>query len=235
MTRPDIHPADALRDASSALEPDQRTVMAAAPDAPSLASHHAEIAAIRLSTSIPEPIAIQFEVARNLYLYAWYVYRFYMTASAQALATLEFGLRERLRSSLLEQNPKSSPRLRNLLHHAIDIGLVKNEGFRRWHRAAELNAQERVSMDVLKALIDGQLASVETSTHKNVEITPEEQSWDLVSHLRNSLPKMRNELAHGSPMLTNQVWGTLELVAEILNQLYPAPATAKAADTCVTT
>lgn len=52
MTRPDIHPADALRDASSALEPDQRTVMAAAPDAPSLASHHAEIAAIRLSTSI---------------------------------------------------------------------------------------------------------------------------------------------------------------------------------------
>jgi hypothetical protein len=235
MTRPDIHPADALRDTSSALEPDQRTVMAAAPHAPSLASHHAEIAAIRLSTAVPEPVAVQFEVAKNLYLYAWYVYRFYMTASAQALATLEFGLRERLRYSSLEQNPKSRPMLRNLLHHAIDIGLVKNEGFRRWHRAAELSAQERVSMEVLKARIDGQLANVDTRTPKTVEITPEDQSWDLVDHLRNSLPKMRNELAHGSPMLTNQVWGTLELVAEILNQLYPAPASAEAADTCVPT
>ena len=40
------------------------------------------------------------------------------------------------------------------------------------------------------------------------------------------LGHLRNELAHGSPMLTRQVLGTIELVAEILSQLYPAPATA---------
>lgn len=90
-------------------------------------------------------------------------------------------------------------------------------------------------MEALKALIDGQLATVGTSTPKNVDISREDQSWDLVSHLSNSFPKIRNELAHGSPMPTNQVWGTLELVAEILNQLYPAPVSAEVAETSVTT
>jgi hypothetical protein len=45
----------------------------------------------------------------------------------------------------------------------------------------------------------------------------------IVGILRDSLPSLRNELAHGSPMLTRQVLGTLELVAEILGQLYAEP------------
>jgi hypothetical protein len=100
MKQTTLHPADRLRDISNAMTPDSRMVTWAAPEPPSLAAHYAGVAAIQISSSVPEPVAIQFENSRNLYLYAWCVYRFYMPAMAAALAALEFGLRERLRITL---------------------------------------------------------------------------------------------------------------------------------------
>ncbi len=61
---------------------------------------------------------------------------------------------------------------------------------------------------------------MEVDDDEPVNITPGDQSWDLVQILQKSLPSLRNELAHGSSMLTNQVLGTIELVAEILSQIY---------------
>ena len=56
-------------------------------------------------------------------------------------------------------------------------------------------------------------------------INPAEALRDPASAMapdpRTGMPSLRNELAHGSPMLTRQVIGTMELVAEILNQLCP--------------
>lgn len=49
--------------------------------------------------------------------------------------------------------------------------------------------------------------------------------------LRKSLPSLRNELAHGSSMLTSQVLGTIELVAEILSQIFAPDLGAMASDT----
>ncbi|URF04115.1 hypothetical protein [Cupriavidus campinensis] len=61
---------------------------------------------------------------------------------------------------------------------------------------------------------------MEIDEEEAINITPDDQSWDLVKMLRKSLPGLRNELAHGSSKLTNQVLGTIELVAEILSQIY---------------
>lgn len=229
MKQATLHSADRLRDSATAMLPDPRTVAWAAPEPPSLAVHHAGVAAIQISSAVPEPVAIQFENARNLYLYAWYVYRFYMPATAAALAALEFGLRERLRTTLPEKEQGKKLMLKRLLRMAVDKGLVRNEGFRRWHHAAQVNARERLSMEALKAMIDNELDSVEylipelPELPELPEILPEDQQWDLVGGLPDSLPTIRNELAHGSSMLTNQVLGTIELVAEILNQLFPGP------------
>lgn len=44
---------------------------------------------------------------------------------------------------------------------AVGQGLVRNEGFRRWHHAAQVNARERLSMEALKAMIDNELDSLE--------------------------------------------------------------------------
>lgn len=190
---------------------------------PSLAAHHREIEVIQLPISVPEAVVIQFETARNLYLYAWHVYRFFPVAIRQALSALEFGLRARFPERLPEPYQRSRqqhPMLAGLLCYAIDGGFIRNEGFRRWHLAAEGNARQRHEIERIQTMIDQQLDDMEVNKHEPVSITPEDQSWDLVQGLRKSLPSLRNELAHGSSMLTNQVLGTIELVAEILSQIY---------------
>ncbi len=226
MNKLPISPADALRDPISAMEPDPRTSMFSDQTPPSLAAHHAWVASIQISTTVPEPVAIQFDTARNLYLYSWHVYRFYMVAAVQALATLEFGLRERLPKRLpKEYQWQKEPSLSGLLRYAADQGLIRNEGFRRWHQAAEVQARSRLSAEAVRTMISQGLDSIDIDDDAPLEITPEDQQWDLVAGLSESLPKLRNHLAHGSSTLTPQVRGTLELVAEILCQLYPEEPT----------
>lgn len=218
-----LNRAEALRTPESSIEPDPRTGRTLEQKPFSLTAQHALIATVELDDAVPEPVAIQFETARNLYLYAWHVYRFYMVAKTQALSALEFGLRERLPSRLPEPYQRAEqkhPMLRGLLTFAIDHGLVRNEGFRRWHESARSSARERRRMEAYRTMIDQNLESVEIDEAEPLVITPEDQQWNLVQVLRETLPGSRNALAHGGPMLTNQVLGTLELVAEILNQVY---------------
>lgn len=223
-----LNPAEILRNPDSAAEPDPRTMMFAGQTPPSLVVHHSEIEAIHLTAAVPENVAIQFETARNLYLYAWHVYRFYPVAQSQALFALEFGLKSRLPSRLPPpyQRPKQPyPMLAGLLGYAIDQGLIRNEGFARWHRTAEDRARQRRFMESIQTMVDQQLEIMQMEKDEPITLAPEDQSWDLVQVLRTSLPCLRNELAHGSSMLTNQVLGTIELVAEILSQIYTAKST----------
>ena len=224
LTAPTKLPAaERLRDPEIAQDPDERTTMFWGQNPPSLVSHHADIAKIQLDPSVPEAIAIQFETTRNLYLYAWHVYRFYMVAQMHSLATLELALKQRLPDKLPQpyQRPKQKrAMLAGLLGYAIDQGLIRNEGFRRWHIAAEHHAKQRREWAAVKTMIDQQLASMQTDDDEPLVITPDDQRWDLVGVLRESLPQTRNDLAHGSTALTRQVLGDIELVAEIINQLY---------------
>lgn len=45
-----------------------------------LADHHELISAYALHEGVPHEIVVHFETARNVYLYAWFVYRFYSVA-----------------------------------------------------------------------------------------------------------------------------------------------------------
>ena len=47
-----------------------------------------------------------------------------------------------------------------------------------------------------------------------------DRDWNLIEVLVESLPFLRNEYAHGSGSIHNQVRGTLELTMEILNQVF---------------
>jgi hypothetical protein len=218
-----MNPAEALRTPASVMDPDPRNAYFG-PYPPSLEERHKDIAALVLNFTVPEEVAIQFETARNLYLYAWYVYRFHMVAAKQAYATLELGLRTTLPARLPEPYQRrhaKNPMLRGMLLYAIDQGLLRNEGFRRWHSIAVARAKERTSMEALQTMIDQGLESMEIDSSEPLIITEEDRNWNLLQTLIETIPSLRNELAHGSSMLTNQVLGSIELVAEILNQLYP--------------
>src|ERR1035438_4977252 len=94
---------DRLRPAEYVSEPDPRSMMFATinlTDMTSreidLADHHERISMCALHSGVPEEIVIQFDTTRNVYLYSWFVYRFYPVAEQQSLACLELALRKRL-------------------------------------------------------------------------------------------------------------------------------------------
>ncbi len=55
------------------------------------------VAEYTLSDAVSVDVRIVFDTARNLYLYAWFVYRFYNVAEQQVFACLEMALREHLK------------------------------------------------------------------------------------------------------------------------------------------
>lgn len=189
----------------------------------SLELQHAEVAGLELSPQVPERIRIAFDTARNLYLYAWHVYRFYPAAEMQALSALEAGLKLALPARLPPQYQKPhqpKPMLRGLLGFAVAQGLVRNEGFRRWHQRADERARQRQRMEQLIRMEQEGLTELVVDPSEPVEVTDQDRDWDLVALLPESLPSRRNAHAHGDGPVSRQVRGTLELVAEILNQLF---------------
>lgn len=187
----------------------------------SFEDHHAEISCLRLNDSVPEQINIQFETARNLYLYSWFVYRFYPVSQQHALACLELALREVFGKTIPKRYfPKARhPMLKSLLRFAVDTGAIENQGFRRWHAHVERRARNRYETERMHEMLERGLNVIEMDYREAVP-NEDDRKYDYLSILLETLPGTRNAHAHGSTMLTNQVLGTIELVCEIINQLF---------------
>jgi hypothetical protein len=227
--RTQIASADVLRGLTEISQADPRSTSFSRFDEKgiredSLAEHHADIARFALSSNVPSDVVIQFETARNLYLYAWYVYRFYPVAQHQALTCLELGLRQRIGASLPVEylrRPRDVPTMKPLLRYAIDTGLIKNEAFRQWREHVQRRAESRYRDEQFGAMVE---AGHECCELRYEDVVPNEQDkdFDYLALLAEALPGTRNSHAHGSTNLSNQVLGTFELVKEILDQLYRA-------------
>jgi hypothetical protein len=168
------HP-DHLRPPDGVHDPDPRTggLVILGPTgfrARTIHDQHDAVASITLHDGVPEDIKIQFETSRNLFLYAWFVYRFYPVVRIHAYACLEFALRERFGDELFEatereqrskyeralkSRPKSAkqpkaierskfrPGLKQLLNYAVESGHLINENFSAWRTRAEARARSR--------------------------------------------------------------------------------------------
>lgn len=225
-----------LRQPENIWEPDPRSNMFVRLDQAAgtiryveLADHHADISALSLHEGVPKDIVVQFEVARNLYLYAWFVYRFYPVAEQHSLSCLEFALRHRFKDEIHAgkvAGRRKKPMLRSLLKHAIDKGLVKNEGFERWRRSREINLRNRFEDEKSQEMLDNDSKRISWS-ESEIEVTPAAFDWDFVSMLVEFLPYVRNDYAHGSTTLHNLALSTIQVVREIINQLYARPSELK--------
>jgi hypothetical protein len=226
---------DRLRPAEFVSEPDPRSLMFAKVDLTNgtsrqinLADHHEGISMCALHAGVPGDIVIQFETARNLYLYSWFVYRFYPVADQQSLACLELALRQRLHEEIktgkiTAGNTKRKPTLYPLLQYAIANGIVKNEGFSTWRNRGEINSRHRVEMEKIREATEKKLDKI-TWDESDIQITAEDLEWDYVKMLGDILPLFRNNHAHGTTDLLNGALLTIRIVSEIINQLYEAPA-----------
>ncbi|HLG37072.1 MAG TPA: hypothetical protein VI338_02975 [Nitrososphaera sp.] len=177
-----------------------------------------------LNNSVPDTIAIHFETAKNIYLYAWFVFRFYPVAEQHAFSTLEFALRECQQKFVKEYMAKhsrnSEPGLGALLRRAIKNGLVRNEKFRMRENWAHGRAIARYQQQLNEKMISENLTKMEVN-YSAVVATDEDLNHDWLKDFLDSIPHIRNQYAHGSGMLYHSVLHTFEVVSELINQLFP--------------
>lgn len=216
----DIPQCDLVRDIDSVSVPDARCQSFVVLDSEgvrpaSLQDQHRSIATLVLSSAVPPDIRVQFETAKNLFLYSWFVYRFYPVAERQALTCLEFALRERL----APENSTSRSGLSALLKRAHTSGLIRNEAIRNRVLWAMELARERYRHETLTKMINSNIDEmVLDETH--VQPVEADLAYDWIGNFVESLPRLRNVHAHGTSMLYPNVLRTFDIVSDLIEQLY---------------
>lgn len=168
-----------------------------------LADFHEAISDVTLTGALPEKVINHFTIARNLYLYSWYVYDFTTPAQAHAYASVEFALRERHDTERIKLKGKN-PGLRMLLESAIKQGWLRDGGYMHlFPQNDEYLADEGYERP-----------------------TRDPEGTEFCETLLNAMPRLRNSLAHGSSMLLTPAGALrpLEICAATINQLFPANA-----------
>jgi len=220
MTSNHPHISDCLRNTSSATHPDPRTSILGSHE---LKEQWREINDITLIESVPKGIKVQFETVRNLYLYSWFVYRFYPIAEHNAYICVEHALRLRFYNEIPNKSKNRKNRviipLKKLLEYAVKEGHIRNEGFSIWRHQVQMRARLRYGADIIRKMREEGLKEI-IIDDLEIEITDKDRNWDYVSILLKTIPFLRNAYAHGSNNLDNQVIGTIRIVSEIINQIY---------------
>ena len=89
---------------------------------------HSMVKPIELNDAVPAKIRDQFDIARNVFAYSWFVYEFTMLAELQCYRVLEMALRHRLDPEA-PPNTTKSPGLHQLLKTATDRGFLLRRDF----------------------------------------------------------------------------------------------------------
>ncbi len=220
-----------LRTIDHVCEPDRRSIQLVSVNIQTgmikdanLTDQHSAISRFVLNKDVPEEIRIHFETSKNLYLYAWFVFRFYPVAEQQALASLEFALRAYLKEFvgwyIVQHRNGQEPGLGALLKHAIKQQVLRNEAFSCRDRWALKFAQNRYRFEKMKKMMDENIDSMEMD-ESTVQASEADFNYDWLGAFIDSIPAIRNDYAHGSKTLKHSVLHTFEVVTEIINQLYP--------------
>lgn len=84
---------------------------------------HNDVSPIEISSAVPPEIRYQFDVARNAYLYSWFVYDLAVLAEQHSYIVLEMALRHRAKSEGLSSDSTLKP----YLQLAIKRGWFRKE------------------------------------------------------------------------------------------------------------
>lgn len=202
-----------LKALSEITQPDARNLAfvrfdASAPDGlrpMTLEDIHAAAAALELDTGAPEGIASAFAVARNIWLYGWFVWPFYTIASFEAYRCIEMALRVRCRNEGLLKNPARPPSLKALMQIAINQGWLADADIEH-HRRLEERRQDYSDL----------------MAESGVQQTPRAPD-EYVRLLATTMPNLRNAHAHADALSFGiHSWAllSLELARDIINKLF---------------
>lgn len=215
----DLDPADTLRSPEKIALADPRM----GPGAHALnhlVGHHQAMSALGLSSTVPEEVRIHFETAKNLFLYSWCVYRFYMVAEQYVLTTLEFALRAKfVVVGLLKPEDDSVPGFKHMLRVAQRESLISDARFTPRENAAWKLAHHRHSLEMINKMQELGLSEM-TYDPSDIRPTEEDLAIDWLGRIADSLPDLRNMHAHGTSNLYPTVLTTFVVVHNIIQQLF---------------
>ena len=226
-----IGESDFLKTPQNAFDPDPRTKCLVLQDNLSnhirqvtLADQNELISTFTLSRNVPEEVIIHFETAKNLYLYSWFVFRFYPVAEQQALTTLEYALRLSFPEFVKEHSEKNrfknEPGLKTLIKHAAKIGKIRNELFLGRFAWASQRARARFNHLKLNEMVESGLIEMEYDD-SGIEPSYDDLNHDWITGFIEHIPALRNDLAHGSSALHHTVIHTFDVVSSMINMLFP--------------
>ena len=174
--------------------------------AETLEDHYQRIQNISLLHSAPEAVYIEFDMARNLLLYSWFVFRFVAAAELYAYGALEHALRIKVKHTPVA-NKSSFRGLKELLEHAVSQKWIRVELLPHYQRLEQIQTQE---WERAKQVFGDPDAWV-------VKLDPIRYTKQLL----DGIPALRNELAHGTHRLSFSGYLTLEICRDIIQQLFP--------------
>jgi hypothetical protein len=151
-------------------------------------------------------VQTQFETAKNLMLYSWFVFEFHTIAELQAYASLELALRTRFPDAKEERKIKGQKvmvpfSLRRLLDLAVKQKVIVADTLPAWERVKFYHKWYQEQHDLPKSPMQ----------------TPDE--W--LQKLLEIVPDFRNSLAHGELRLYFEAsFKQLELCCDLINQIF---------------
>lgn len=205
-----IDPSDLVRNRASVRGADPRM------EHQSLDDRLCYIAQFKLFGNVPEDVQIHFETGKNLFVYAWYVYRFHMVAEQHILASLEMAIRARLAASAVGRIPRG---LAKLLRAARANQLIANERLTTRDQWALERARWRHDCAEMQRMDEEGLSEC-TIDYSSVRPDEEDLQYDWLEDFLSTLPDLRNMHAHGSEELYPAVGRTFEIVQELINQMF---------------
>lgn len=180
---------------------------------------HASIDEIQVHAGVPLHVRQLFETAKNLSLHAWFVFRFHPVAKLMGYASLERALKERAAREDGVQIDAIRTTLKPLMLRAVKSGWLKSERFEAVRRSAHVQLRDEQTLRMIEfGEID--VEGVESPDILEADILERAAQMDYVIRIAESIPYIRNHIAHGGPSLDGGSVVTLRVVAEAINQLF---------------
>ncbi len=156
-----------------------------------LRDHYSGIETITLMQSVAGSVREQFDAARNIFLYSWFVYSFIPIAQLHAFSSVEYAIRIKSGKPLM---------LKAGLELAIKEQWIKDSGFRYYNQ------------NVRHDMFADDIPPAGSPDAKDI------QAYCKI--LLDSFPYLRNELAHGNPMTYPGGLDLFAICADLINQLF---------------
>ncbi|MGH1371462.1 MAG: hypothetical protein ACRBBW_05455 [Cellvibrionaceae bacterium] len=116
---------------------------------PSLERMHKYLSEEVLNDEVPDKIKGQFNVAKNMALYSYYLYALAPEVHLKTYTVIEHALR-------LKTNPKKKMMLKALINHAVSQRWIKDSGFRHIESPSPDNQWCKSMVDVISDLRNSQ-------------------------------------------------------------------------------